>query len=404
MLSMIALVSMAACGGNGGGGGGGPTYGGTISGTDVAPGADLQEIADRIDGILALGYNSYGPEDVFKSLSDDDPANDVFVVDIRDEAAYDAGHIPGAINIPLQDLPMALLNGTSGIPDDMNVVVASDYGNDGNFASLVINAARVLDPADTATYPYWSKSLTHGMNAWSFRSETRSRFDGDLGIRRVEVDGDLTAETPSDQGAFPHISAFADTIDTTAKKILVRADDYFNSFSNPDNVNSNGKDLYDNLNDGNPANDPQIISVRAASAYNTGHIPGAINIGYQNVAKLIDYTKFVDPGKPVVVYCYTGHTGALATVALGILGYDVTNLLYGYNAWSGTAAASMQNFDATKGWDFPLNPLTTSIDDLADYVQPTGCEGCHTSLTAIYVDLLEDPASTVITPPSSGEG
>jgi rhodanese-related sulfurtransferase len=398
---------MAACGGGGGGGGGsGVDYGGTISGTDAAAGAELLEVATRIDGILALGYNTYGgPDKLFEALSDADLSNDVFVVDIRDTAAYDAGHIPGAINIPLQDLPMALLNGTSGIPTDQNVVVASDYGNDGNFASLVINAARILDPADTATYPYWSKSLTHGMNAWSFRSVTRSRFDDDLNVRRVETAGDTNPEPNLDQGAFPHISAFAATIDSTVEKILVRADDYINSFGNPDDFNSNGKDLYDNLNDGNAANDPQIISVRAASAYDSGHIPGAINIPYQDVADLVNGSLYVDPDQPVVVYCYTGHTGALATAALGILGYDVTNLLYGYNGWSGTAAASMQNFDATKGWDFPLNTPGNPIADLATYDPPsTGCDGCHTSLTAIYVDLLEDPASTVVEPPSSGEG
>jgi len=403
MLSVAALMGMAACGGSSSGGGG-PDYGGTISGTDAVANADLQEIATRLDAILALGYNGYGAESVFKDLADDDPDNDLFVVDIRDEAAFDAGHIPGAINIPLQELPLELLNGTAGIPTNVNVVVASDYGNDGNFANLVINASRIPFPIDTAAYPYWCKSLTHGMNAWSFRSETQSRFDDDLDIRRVETTGELAANASTDQGAFPSISAFAATIDTTVEKILVRADDYINSFGNPDDYNSNGKDLYDNLNDGDTSNDPQIVSVRAASEYAKGHIPGAINIGWKDVAKVDDFTKFVDPTKPVVVYCYTGHTGSLATAALGILGYDVTNLLYGYNGWSATAAGNMQNFDATKGWDFPLNPETTSITDLADYEQPTGCDGCHTSLTAVYVDMWLDPPAGAVEPPSSGEG
>lgn len=400
MFSITALVVMAACGG-GGGGGGGPDYGGTISGTDTTASADFQDIAARLYSILALGNNGYTAENTFKDLVDD-ARDDVFVVDIRDEAAFDAGHIPGAINIPVKELPLALLNGTSGIPSDQNVVVASDYGNDGNFANLVINAWRIKDPSDAASYP-WCKSLTHGMNAWSFRSETRSRFDDDLGTMRVVEPGDNTVETPVDQGAFPSISAFADTIDTVEEKILVRAHNFINSFSNADDYDSNAVDLLANLNDGNAANNPQIVSVRAnsASAYSTAHIPGAINIyPYRNVADL-NYTRFVDPTKPVVVYCYTGHTGSLSTAALGILGYDVTNLLYGYNAWSPT---NMLNFDANIGWDFPLNPETTSIDTLADWTQPTGCEDCHTSLTAIYVDLWQDPAPGAVEPPSSGEG
>lgn len=399
VFSIVALMSMAACGG--GGGGGGSNYGGTISGTDPTASADLQEIADRLDGILALGYNTIGATAVFEALADTNTSNDYFVVDIRDKAAFDNGHIPGAINIPVQDLPLALLNGTSGIPTNQNVVVASDYGNDGNFATFVINAARIEDPASTA-YPYWAKGLAHGMNAWSFRSETQSRFDNDLGVRRVDEPGDATVETPTDQMAFPHMKAFDDTIDTTVKKILVRAYEYIKSFKNPDDYDSNAKDLYDNLNDGNAANDPQIISVRGASVYDVGHIPGAINIPYKDVAKLSTYTKYVDPSKPVVVYCYTGHTGSLATAALGILGYDVTNLLYGYSGWN--ANANIVNFDANLGWDFPLNPATTSIDKLADWTQPTGCEDCHTSLTAIYVDLWRNPAAGEVAAPSSGEG
>ena len=162
------------------------------------------------------------------------------------------------------------------------------------------------------------------------------------------------------------------------------------------------------LEDGDATNHPQIISVRAESAYDPGHVPGAINIPYRSVADLVNFTNLVDPGKPVVAYCYTGHTGSLSTVALGILGYKVVNLLYGMNGWSTTAPASGQlaNFDTNRGWDFPLNTdLPDGVDSLEDYDPPsTGCAGCHTSLTAIWTDLVERPEDAVILPPSSGEG
>ena len=47
----------------------------------------------------------------------------------------------------------------------------------------------------------------------------------------------------------------------------------------------------------------------------------------ENLAKL-------PADKPIVVYCYTGHTGQVATTVLGMLGYDVTNLKYGMMGWT----------------------------------------------------------------------
>jgi rhodanese-related sulfurtransferase len=192
------------------------------------------------------------------------------------------------------------------------------------------------------------------------------------------------------------------------RKILVRAKYYLNSVPTQFDLQVYPKTLADNLEDGNTANNPQIISVRGSADYVAGHVPGAINIPYKSVADLANYTKFaVPPGKPIVVYCYTGHTGALATMALGILGYDVKNILYGMNGWSTTAQASgqLKNFDLNKGWDFPLHNRGGGIDNLAAYTPPsTGCQGCHTSLTAIWTELVKSPPPRVDTPLSSGEG
>ncbi len=409
-----ALLLFAACGGGGGGGGTSTSAeSGVVTGTSTTPSADLQEIADRLNAVLALGYNTTNADAVMKQLNGLDNAHaagDLFVVDTREPADFDKGHIPGAVNIPLQSLPEALLNGTSGIPADKDVVVASYWGNDGNMASLLINVARVADPANPGDYPK-STSMMAGMTAWSFDRTlvpTNTRFDDASGSVTVEKATETTAHAGVDQGAFPTYAAFSAATDTVAKKILVRAKDYLNSVPTQFDLEVYPKTLADNLEDGNTANDPQIISVRAGSAYAGGHIPGAINIPYQSIANLADYTKFAAaPGKPIVVYCYTGHTGALSTMALGILGYDAKNLLYGMNGWSTTAPSSGQlvNFDVSRGWDFPLNTWGSGIDNLAAYTPlSTGCQGCHTSLTAIWTDLEKDPTEAAATPPSSGEG
>jgi hypothetical protein len=77
------------------------------------------------------------------------------------------------------------------------------------------------------------------------------------------------------------------------------------------------------------------------------------------------------------------------------------------NGWSTTVLGSGQliAYDLNKSWDFPLHNSGNGIDNLAAYTPPsTGCQGCHTSLTAIFTDMAKFPAAGAIAPPSSGEG
>jgi rhodanese-related sulfurtransferase len=412
-VAFCAALFLVGCNGGGGGTSSAPPVSGSVVGTSTTPSADLQEIAERVNAVLALGYNTTNPDVVMKQLNGLDNTKapgDLFVVDTREPADFAAGHIPGAINIPLQTLPQALLDGTSGIPANKDVVVASYWGNDGNMASLVINLARITDLANSGNFPR-STALFAGMTSWSFDRTlvpSNTRFDDGAGVVTVQKATEAGTNAGTDQGAYPRYASFTPVTDTVVKKILVRAGDYLNSVPTQFDLQVYPKTLADNLEDGDAANDPQIISVRAADVYDAGHIPGAINIPYKSVADLVNYTKFaVVPGKPIVAYCYTGHTGSLSTMALGILGYDAKNLLYGMNGWSTTAPSSGQlvNFDLNRGWDFPLHNWGGGIDNLAVYTPPsTGCEGCHTSLTALWAELVKFPVEGAVAPPSSGEG
>ncbi len=91
--------------------------------------------------------------------------------------------------------------------------------------------------------------------------------------------------------------------------------------------------LYENLNDGDTSNDPFIVSVRKAEHYALGHIPGAINIGWKNIAETDNLAK-LPKDKQIVVYCYTGHTGQIAATVLNLLGYDALNLKFGIMGWT----------------------------------------------------------------------
>jgi len=369
-------------------------------------GATVTEVAAQIDGILKTGLNSINPDALAALFFDGNTANDPFVLDTRDAADYALGHIPGAVNVPLLQFPARYLaEGTALIPADKNVVVASYFGGDGNMASLLVNAVRITDPANFASFP-WSKTIMMGMQAWTFDKALshNHRYPDDLDVTRVVA----TTETTANTGGSFSLPAFTGVNRTpVAEAILQRAAAFFGRFSSQFELQSTPVALKANLDDGNAANNPVIVSVRGAADYAKGHVPGALNLGWQKTAELAQVV-ILDPAKPIVAYCYTGHTGSLGTMALGILGYNVTNMMYGMCGWnpvSAVSATQLNNFDLNRGWDFPVdNGGAGDLGSLTAYVPPSGCEECHTSLTAIFYDLAINPAPAADPSLSAGEG
>lgn len=367
------------------------------------PSEDFAAVAARLDSVLALGYNTVNVTDAFALFFDANPDNDPFLLDTRDAADFAKGHIPGAVNVPLLELPARMLAGTSGIPADKDVIVASYYGGDGNMASFLVNAVRISDPA--APHPR-SRAIFMGMMGWSYDAELSNgrRFDDDLGTVRVNR-GTETAANPAGAHLYPLWSAGAGSVE---EKILRQARAYFARFADQQELQMAPAALAALLDAPDPAAEPPILSVRSGADYARGHIPGAFNIPWQQVAKLNRATG-VDPAARTVVYCYTGHTGSIATMALGILGYDVVNLLYGINGWNTSPAVGsgqLANFDAgNRSWDFPVDDGGAGdLGDLAAYAPPANCAGCHTSLGAIFYDRTKNPPAAAVAPPSAGEG
>jgi rhodanese-related sulfurtransferase len=107
---------------------------------------------------------------------------------------------------------------------------------------------------------------------------------------------------------------------------------------------------YHNLTDGDEANNPFIISVRAPDHYALGHIQGAVNIPWKSIADL-DKLAYVPSDMPIVAYCYTGHTGQVAATVLKLLGYDVINLKFGMMGWTDDdAVLATARYSAAAGY------------------------------------------------------
>jgi rhodanese-related sulfurtransferase len=77
-----------------------------------------------------------------------------------------------------------------------------------------------------------------------------------------------------------------------------------------------------------------LVDVREASEIETtGYIKGAIHLPIRDLLKNLDKLPAMD--QKIVVYCGSGHRGALGMMALRLLGYtDVVNLGGGAGAWT----------------------------------------------------------------------
>ena len=65
-----------------------------------------------------------------------------------------------------------------------------------------------------------------------------------------------------------------------------------------------------------------IIDVRSPQEYATGHVKGAINVPYEQIAQRIATIAGVEKTTPLRLYCLSGARSAVACGILAQLGFD----------------------------------------------------------------------------------
>ena len=74
-----------------------------------------------------------------------------------------------------------------------------------------------------------------------------------------------------------------------------------------------------------------LIDIRSSQKYNEGHIPDAKNIPFELL--MTKYDELLDKSKIYYVYCQSGIRSITACSKLIRRGYNVVNVIGGYNAW-----------------------------------------------------------------------
>ena len=76
-----------------------------------------------------------------------------------------------------------------------------------------------------------------------------------------------------------------------------------------------------------------LLDVRTPEEFDAGHLPNAININWFDSNFQQQIKEVVAKDKPVYVYCKVGGRSAKAAQKLEALGYKVTDLSGGYDAY-----------------------------------------------------------------------
>jgi rhodanese-related sulfurtransferase len=212
-----------------------------------------------------------------------------FILDVRELDEYEAGHIAGAVNIPLRTLAQNL----HLLPaKDAPIVIYCAIGHRGGIGTLALNLLGYTNAV----------SLRSGINGWT------------------AAGGETVLEsTPAvAAGAFPEVDA---DLWATVDAYLTNLPEGFGLVS--------AEDLNIALAEATP---PVIVDVRETSEFAQGHIEGAVNIPLRELGASLDQLPATDA--PIVVYDHIGHRGVFAMAALQMMGYEnVRSLKNGSNAW-----------------------------------------------------------------------
>ena len=239
---------------------------------------------------MPAGYYTVKPDVVNGQIQ---AGNAPFIVDVREPAEIQkSGYVKGAVNIPLRDL----LKNLDKLPAlDKPIVVYCAIGHRG---AMAMASLRVLGYTNVL-------SLGGGFNAWA-----NDKLPVETGTPVAPVAGTAASVDPLRlNGLNNYLTALPDNFYGMADTGVLKA-----------------------LSGATP---PLVIDVRTADEVKAnGFIKGSVFIPLNGL--LTDMTKLpADKTTPIIVVCQSGHRGAVATLALHMIGYtNVNSMFSGLNKWT----------------------------------------------------------------------
>jgi len=249
------------------------------------------------------------PSNIDASLVYQNIDKNFLIIDIRDEDAYNNGHIKGAFNIKPDSLMSFFENVIEPNSFD-SIVMVCDIGVRSAFVTSIL---RLLGYNNVF-------SMKFGMCAW------HSNYADALWLKSVssKPENELeVADNPLPQKlSYPQIN----TGESVPYKILraradtILADTIKKYFVSIDDVSKNYLKYF-------------IVKYGFENNSNLGQLKGAYQfLPKKSLNSKTDLFK-LPTDKPILVYCYTGTKSSFVVAYLRILGYDAYSLKYGANGF-----------------------------------------------------------------------
>jgi len=235
------------------------------------------------------GFGSVSAAKLNEELADKAP----FLFDVRETAEVEKdGYIEGAVNIPVRDL----LNNLDKLPGlDDPIVVYCASGHRGGYTLMTL---KMLGYTNV-------RNLGGGLGAWK------------------------KAELPVVTGSFPPAPEAVSSPIVENEALFTTLNGFFTSM--PDGFYNVKADA---LAAALAEKAPFLLDVRSQAEWDKdGYIEGAVHIPFSDFLANLDKIP-AEKDAPIVIYCASGHRGAMAAMALRLMGYtDVSNLGGGIGAW-----------------------------------------------------------------------
>ncbi len=232
-------------------------------------------------------------------------STDMYIIDTRAVADYNAGHIRGAVNVAFSDL---LSHYEFNSLESKEIVTILCYSGQG--ASYGTSLLRMLGYSNV-------KAMTWGMCSWN---ATTSDYwvSGISNAKATQMV--TTAGSKNEAGNLPVIN----TGETTGEAILrARVEELFEIGVGDAKITNADAFLNSATN--------YTVNYWKQEHYDVGHIPESIQYTPKESLSYTQELTTLPTDKTIVVYCYTGHTSAFVAAYLRVLGYEAKTLIFGAN-------------------------------------------------------------------------
>ncbi|HLF72744.1 MAG TPA: rhodanese-like domain-containing protein [Anaerolineales bacterium] len=287
------------------------------------------------------GFGTVGAAKLSEELADKAP----FLLDVRETAEVEKdGYIEGAVNIPVRDL----LNNLDKLPGlDEPIVVYCASGHRGGYTLMTL---KMLGYTNV-------RNLGGGLGAWK------------------------KAELPVVTGSLPAAPEAGTSPIVENEALFTTLNGFFTTM--PDNFYSVKSDV---LATELAEKAPFLLDVRTqAERDKDGYIEGTVHIPFSDFLTSLDQIP-AEKDARIVIYCASGHRGAMAAMALRLLGYtDVVNLGGGVGAWK---AANLP----VAGWVDWATVMGEFVTTLPEGFYSTSADKLNTALAegpVLIVDVRE---------------